>query len=46
MIFGVVCSWPDIGGEDDEDARGEVLVQQFSRQESRQATVTLQQLLM
>lgn len=36
----------DVSGEYGEDARGEVLVQHFSRQESGQATVMLQQLLM
>lgn len=42
----VVSRSADVGGEDDEDARGEALVQQLSRQESGQAAVTLQQLLM
>lgn len=36
----------DVGGEDDEDARGEALVQKLSRQQSGQAAVALQQLLM
>lgn len=36
----------NVGGEDDEDARGEALVQKLSRQQSGQATVALQQLLM
>ncbi|TNN44784.1 hypothetical protein EYF80_045033 [Liparis tanakae] len=45
---GVTClsTWAHISGEDGEDAKGEVLVQQFPRQQSRQTTVTLQQLLM
>ena len=42
----VLSCGADIGGEDDEDARGEALVQHFSRQQSGQAAVTLQQLLM
>lgn len=37
---------PHVGGEDDEDARREALVQQLSGQQSGQAAVTLQQLLM
>lgn len=36
----------DVGGEDDEDTRGEALVQKLSGQQSGQATVALQQLLM
>lgn len=40
-----VCS-PDVGGEDDEDALGEGLVQQVSGQQAGQAAVALQELLM
>lgn len=46
FICCMVWCGADIGGEDGENARGEVLVQQVSRQQSGQAAVPLQELLM
>lgn len=39
-------TWSDVGGKDDEDARGKALVQKLPGQQPGQAAVALQQLLM